>query len=147
MPTTKLMSEGVKILFKGAIDNIIFLKRQQWLMINYSLLVFVGLTWLARTADKTEKTLLTIAVSVLALYTFACVLHCQHSMTKLRRNIWQIAQTHFSANERVAYRMSAEAENFAYGFLFWGGLLVADTFGAAAAIYLIWRLPFALAAP
>ena len=33
------MSEAVKILYKGAIDNIIFLKRQQWVITNYALVI------------------------------------------------------------------------------------------------------------
>jgi hypothetical protein len=36
------MPEHVKAAYRGAVDNILFLKRQQWLATNYVLLLYVA---------------------------------------------------------------------------------------------------------
>src|SRR5262249_48875674 len=37
------MPEHVETAYKGAVDNIVFLKRQQWLATNYALLVYAAI--------------------------------------------------------------------------------------------------------
>jgi hypothetical protein len=37
------MPEHVEAVYKAAVDNIIFLKRQQWLATNYALLVYAAI--------------------------------------------------------------------------------------------------------
>src|SRR6478752_70632 len=98
---TETMSEGVKILYKGAIDNIIFLKRQQWIITNYSLVVYAIMAALARNANSVEKTVLVVAVLGAFGYSAACMLHTQSTMKRLRASMAHIYQTYFSGDGAV----------------------------------------------
>jgi hypothetical protein len=99
------MSEGVKILYKGAIDNIIFLKRQQWIITNYSLVVYAIMAALARNATSVEKTILVVVALCAFAYSAACMLHTQSTMRRLRASMSHIYQTYFSVEERETYKL------------------------------------------
>lgn len=139
------MSEGVKILYKGAIDNIIFLKRQQWIITNYSLIVYAIMVALARRATDVEKTILVIISLIAFGYAVACMLHTQNTMKRLRTSMAHIYQTYFNADERAVYQLWQTVPGFWYTPLFIGGLIATNTLAVSAAIYVILRVPYLLA--
>jgi hypothetical protein len=140
------MSEGVKILYKGVIDNIIFLKLQQWIITNYSLVVYAIMVALARHADDFEKKLL-VGISLVAFaYAISCMMHTQSTMKRLRTTQWHIYQDYFTVAERETYQLWSKMPGFWYTPLFIGGLIVANVLAVAAAIYMILRVPYLLAA-
>ncbi|MDO8398413.1 MAG: hypothetical protein Q7T45_11405 [Bradyrhizobium sp.] len=141
---TETMSEGVKILYKGAIDNIIFLKRQQWIITNYSLVVYAIMAALAKNATSVEKTIL-VVVSLCAFgYSAACMLHTQNTMKRLRASMSHIYQTYFSVEEREVYKLWQAAPGFWYTPLFIGGLIAANSTALAVTVYVIVRTPYLL---
>lgn len=134
------MSEGVKILYKGAIDNIIFLKRQQWFITNYALVVYAGIYALRKDASPIEKTLLTVLASAAYIYALWCMIHVQSSLTKLRKSLHHIYQTYFTAEEKGAFSLWKEEPGFWYTPEFIVGLIVVHTTAFTLAVYLIWRV-------
>lgn len=138
------MSEGVKILYKGAIDNIIFLKRQQWVITNYTLIAYAAVVALAKNANDVEKTLLTLLAAGAWGYAFFCMIHTQMTLTKLRGSLFHIYQTYFSDDERAVFKLWPERPGFSYtpGFIY--GLIATNIVAVVATIYLIWRVPYAI---
>jgi hypothetical protein len=140
------MSEGVKILYKGAIDNIIFLKRQQWIITNYSLVVYAIMAALARNATSVEKTILVVVALLAYGYSVACMLHTQNTMKRLRASMSHIYQTYFSVEEREVYKLWQAAPGFWYTPLFIGGLIAANSAALAVTVYVVVRTPYLLSA-
>jgi hypothetical protein len=133
------MSEGVKILYKDAVDNIIFLKRQQWVITNYALVVYAAVVALAKSANPIESTLLTLVASLACAYGTYCMVHTQLSLTKMRTRLAYVYQNFFAADERSAFELWASRPTFNYGPGFIYGLMFANTLAFAATVYLIWR--------
>jgi hypothetical protein len=144
--TEPTMSEGVKILYKGAIDNIIFLKRQQWIITNYSLVVYAIMAALARNAGNVEKTILVVVALCAFGYSVACMVHTQGTMKRLRDSMSHIYQTYFSLEEREAYKLWPAPPGFWYTPLFIGGLIAANSTALAVTVYVILRTPYLLSA-
>lgn len=135
------MSEGVKILYKGAIDNIIFLKRQQWIITNYALIVYAAVFALSRGTNGVEKTLLTLVAGSGWAYATYCMGHTQYTLHKLRRSLFLIYQAYFTEKEREAFKLWPAQPGYFYTPAFICGLVFANAVAAAATIYLIWRTP------
>lgn len=137
------MSEGVKILYKGALDNIIFLKRQQWIITNYSLIAYAVVVTLSKAPNinAVERTLLTLLAGGACIYAISCMIHTQFSLTALRRTLHHIGNTYFNERERKVYDFWGLPPSFLYTPLFICGLVFANVLSASVAIYLIWRMP------
>ncbi len=133
------MSEGVKIYYKGAIDNIIFLKRQQWIITNYALVVYAGVVTISRGVTPNEKWALTIIAAIGWLYGTWCLIHTQRTMTKLRNSMYEIYQTYFTAEQRKKFSLWKEVPTFNYTPEFIYGLVVAHVIAFALAVFAIWR--------
>lgn len=134
------MSEGVKILYKGAIDNVIFLKRQQWIITNYSLVVYAAVVGLSKAANDVERTLLTVVAGLAFAYAVSCMIHTQMSLTKLRTTIDIIWKTYFTSGEAEKYKFWKTTPTFFYTPLFIIGLVFANAVAFAATVYLVWRV-------
>jgi hypothetical protein len=63
---TQQMPEHVEAAYKAAVDNIIFLKRQQWLATNYALLVYAAI-FISQLTTLVEPTLREIGLAYLQL--------------------------------------------------------------------------------
>lgn len=132
------MSEGVKILYKGAIDNIIFLKRQQWTITNYALVVYAAVVAISKNAGVHEKWALSLLAFGAWAYGSWCMVHTQRTMTRLRRSMHHIYQTYFTEDERQAYTLWGKAPSFHYTPEFIYGLLIAHVVALVVTVYLIW---------
>jgi hypothetical protein len=98
------MPAQVGAAYKDATDNLIFLKRQQWQVINYSIIVQAALYVLWRDSGQMKMLLhwLTVApaaVSILVLW----IMHL--SMRKFRERLTHIYESYFSLEERQALRL------------------------------------------
>ena len=98
------MPVHVEAAYKDAVDNIIFLKRQQWLATNYALLVYAAIFVIsAHYFSRTDLArnwlgVLTIATFVIHWY----MLHLfQREIEKFRNRLGWIYRTYFSAEERA----------------------------------------------
>jgi len=133
------MSEGVKILYKEAVDNILFLKRQQWTITNHALVGFAAIVAISRGANNVEVTLLTVGAVLAWGYAVACMAHTQYTMTKYRRRLTHIYRKYFHSDEQDQFKLWSDAPTFNYTPMFMWGLIAANTIALAATLYLIWR--------
>lgn len=133
------MSEGVKILYKEAVDNILSLKRQQWTITNHALVAFAAVVAISKGSNSVESTLLTIAALVGWMYAVSCMVHTQYTMTKYRRRLTFIYRKYFHVEEQQKFVLWSDSPTFNYTPMFLWGLIGANTLALAAALYLIWR--------
>ena len=74
------------------------------------------------------------------------MMHTQSTMKRLRTTQWHIYQDYFTAAEREKYQLWSKVSGFWYTPSFIVGLIVANILAVAAAIYVILRVPYLLAA-
>ena len=132
------MSEGVKIHYKGALDNLLFLKRQQWTITNHALLLYAAMVALAKGTNDIERTILSFLALVGCGFAVYCMQHTQRSMTRYYRNVYEMQQKYFTPDERGAFLMMSERPDFHYNGAFIWGLIIANILAFLVAIYFIW---------
>jgi len=84
------MPEHVGTAYKDAVDNIIFLKRQQWLATNYALLVYAAIFVIsAHYFSRTDLARNWFGVLTIATFIFHwCMLHLfQRAIEKFRNRL------------------------------------------------------------
>ena len=102
--TVKQMPERVGAAYKAAVDNILFLKRQQWLATNYALIlyaaIFVISAYFFSRTDFARNWLgiLTIATFFIHWY---MVNTFQRRIARFRDRLRWIYSTYFSEGERA----------------------------------------------
>ena len=106
---TRQMTAHVEAAYKDAVENIIFLKRQQWVATNYAVLVYAAIfvisgTYFSRTDFARNMlglvTLVTFVIHWYMIYVF------QRAIQKYRRRLDWAYQTYFSQEERVGLDLS-----------------------------------------
>jgi hypothetical protein len=112
------MSEGIKIHHRGALENLVFLKRQQWTITNHALVVYAAVVALARDTNDIERTILSGLGLLACGYATWCMVHTQKSMTRYYRNVYEMHQKYFSVEERERLELHRERPGFSHNFGF-----------------------------
>ncbi len=136
------MPVHVEAAYKDAVDNIIFLKRQQWLATNYALLVYAAIFVIsAHYFSRTDLArnwlgVLTIATFVIHWY----MLHLfQREIEKFRNRLGWIYRTYFSAEERTGLDVKLEPPNW-YQPEVYIGLIAVSFVGAVLTAVFLWSV-------
>jgi hypothetical protein len=136
------MPVHVEAAYKDAVDNIIFLKRQQWLATNYVLLVYAAIFVIsAHYFSRTDLArnwlgVLTIATFVIHWY----MLHLfQREIEKFRNRLGWIYRTYFSAEERAGLDVKLEPPNW-YQPEVYIGLIAVSFVGAVLTAVFLWSV-------
>jgi hypothetical protein len=132
------MSEAVKIHYKSVVDNIMFLKRQQWTITNYALLLYAALGTLSAKATQPEKVAFTALAIVGFLFALHCVRHTQTSMTRYYNNLFDLQQAFMTAKERETFKTLTSRPGFGHNGEFIYGLMVVNFIAFALTFYFIW---------
>src|SRR5438132_7790447 len=105
------MPVHVGTAYKDAVDNIIFLKRQQWLATNYALLVYAAIFVIsAHYFSRTDLARNWLGVLTIATFIIHwCSLHLfQRAIEKFRNRLGWIYRTYFSAEESAGLDVQPE---------------------------------------
>ena len=136
------MPVHVEAAYKDAVDNIIFLKRQQWLATNYALLVYAAIFVIsAHYFSRTDLArnwlgVLTIATFVIHWY----MLHLfQREIEKFRNRLGWIYRTYFSAEERAGLDVQLEPPYW-YQPEVYIGLIAVSLVGAVLTAVFLWSV-------
>jgi len=136
------MPVHVEAAYKDAVDNIIFLKKQQWLTTNYALLVYAAIFVIsAHYFSRTDLArnwlgVLTIATFVIHWY----MLHLfQREIEKFRNRLGWIYRTYFSAEERAGLDVKLEPPNW-YQPEVYIGLIAVSFVGAVLTAVFLWSV-------
>jgi hypothetical protein len=97
------MTAHVEAAYKDAVENILFLKRQQWVATSYAVLVYAAIFVVSGTFSRTDfarnilgiVTIITFGIHWYMMYVF------QRAIQRCRRRLDWVYQTYFSQEERV----------------------------------------------
>jgi hypothetical protein len=98
------MTAHVEAAYKDAAENMLFLKRQQWLATNYAVLVYAAIfvisgTYFSRT-DIARNTLGIVTIITFVIHWYMMYVF-QGAIQRYRRRLDWVYQTYFSQEERV----------------------------------------------
>jgi hypothetical protein len=137
------MPEHVETAYKAAVDNIIFLKRQQWLATNYALLVYAAIFLIsAHYFSRTDLARNWLGVLTIATFIIHwCMLHLfQRAIEKFRNRVSWIYKTYFSAEERAGLDVQLEPRSYWYQPELYIGLLAVSLVGAVLTAVYLWSV-------
>jgi hypothetical protein len=101
------MSPDEQIVYKSSVENLSFMRRQQWLILGYAVAAFIALYGLTRDRIKPELVeiliWLVVAGSVLGGY---LILRIQLGIASQRRALRRVARAHFSAEQIKTFGLS-----------------------------------------
>jgi hypothetical protein len=98
------MPGHVEAAYKDAVDNIIFLKRQQWVATNYALLVYAAIFLIAaqyfNRTDFARNSLGIVAIVTFLVQWYMMYLF-QRAIDKFRGRLYWIYRTYFNGEEQA----------------------------------------------
>ena len=102
--TDRQMPRHIAVAYKDAVENIIFLKRQQWIATNYALLVYAAIflisaEYFSRT-DFARNSLGIIALVTFFIHWYMIYLF-QGTIDKFRTRLSWIYRTYFNGEEQA----------------------------------------------
>jgi hypothetical protein len=133
----------VKAAYRDAVDNIFFLKRQQWLATNYVLLLYVAIFLIsAHYFSRTDVArnwlgVITIAAFVVHWWT----LHSfQRSIETFRNRLAWVYRSYFSEDERAGLDLRLEPRSYWYEPEVYIGLVAVSLVGAVLTAVYLWSV-------
>jgi hypothetical protein len=137
------MPKHVEVAYRDAVDNVVFLKRQQWLATNYVLLLYAAIFVIsAHYFSRTNVARNWLgAITIGAFIVHWWMLHLfQHSIEKFRNRLAWIYSTYFSEEERAGLDVLAEPRSYWYEPQVYIGLLVVSLVGAVLTAIYLWSV-------
>jgi len=135
------MPEHVAAAYRDAVDNILFLKRQQWLATNYVLLLYAAIFvisahYFSRT-DVARNWLGVITIAAFVVHWW--MLHSfQLSIAKFRNRLVWVYRSYFSNEERVGLDLRLEPMSYWYQPDVYIVLLISSFIGALLTAIYLW---------
>ncbi|MCZ6496529.1 MAG: hypothetical protein O6924_10170 [Alphaproteobacteria bacterium] len=136
------LSPQLQIVYKDAIDNIMFVKREQWIITNYLIAALAGVYAInsgLKNIHLSEKIILTIAVLVAFSYFLWLLKKIWKGMTKFRRRVAWFNSNRFSPKLLEELELSPDPKPPETDIAFRTCIIWVGIFGFAVVIYSIWR--------
>ena len=141
--TERQMPGHVTATYRDAVDNILFLKRQQWLATNYVLLLYAAIFVIsAHFFSRTDVArnwlgILTIAAFVVHWW----MLHMfQRSIEKFRNRLVWLYTTYFSEEERAGLDLRLGPNSYWYDAEVYICLMAVSLVGAVLTAIYLWSV-------
>jgi hypothetical protein len=140
---TRQMPAHVEAAYKDAVENMIFLKRQQWVATNYAVLVYAAIfvisgTYFSRTDFARNTlgivTLITFVIHWYMIYVF------QRSIKRYMRRLDWVYQTYFSREERIGMDLPLEPTSDREQWEVSTALLLVSLVGAVFTSIYLWSV-------
>lgn len=132
------MPPQMQAVYKDAIDNLIFLKRQQWTITNYVIAAFVGIYAISGSCDLSGKIGLTVFAAAATIYGLWILTHLQGGMVKFRDRLGWLYQNYFTCTEREALALPIKSTRPHEHAFVWP-LRFTIIAGALILLYRIWH--------
>jgi hypothetical protein len=137
------MPRHVEAAYKDAVDNIIFLKRQQWIATNYAVLIYAAIFVIsAQYFSRTDFA--RNALGIIAIITF--FVHCyvmtlfQATIEKFRSRLYRIYGTYFTTEERSDFDLPTGPKSFWDQWEIAGWLVVVSLIGCVLTGIFLWSV-------
>jgi cellobiose-specific phosphotransferase system component IIC len=137
------MPRHVETAYKDAVDNIIFLKRQQWVATNYALLVYAAIFVIsAQYFQRTDfaRNLLGIVAIVAFFIHWYMMFLVQSAIEKFRARLHWIYRTHFNGEEQAGLDLPVRPEPFWVQWQVTSGLVLVSFVGLVFTAIYLWSV-------
>jgi hypothetical protein len=137
------MPGHVEAAYKDAVENVIFLKRQQWLATNYALLVYaaiflVSAHYFSRT-DFARNWLGVLTIATFFVHWYMMHLF-QGAIDKFRERLSWIYKSYFSTEERAGLDLQLEPRSYWHQPEVFIGLIAVSFIGAFLTTIYLWSV-------
>jgi hypothetical protein len=137
------MSTHVQTAYKEAVDNIIFLKRQQWAATNYAILVYAAIfvisgAYFSRT-DFARNTLGVITLITFGIHWYMVYVF-QRAISRFQHRLGWIYQTYFSGEEQARLDLPLEPPSDREQWEVAAGLMLVSLVGAVFTAIYLWSV-------
>ncbi len=134
----KEMPKRIELVYKDALDNVAFIKKQQWIVVGYGFAVHAAIFTISKQLTLTPRirVILTALVMLAALYGIIVLRGFAKGMTKWRDRLDWIYEEYFEARERTELHLGQRPRGTEVLFL--GGLsltLLCSAFLASLALW------------
>lgn len=132
------LSAHIAVVYKDAIDNLMFMKKQQWTVTNYLVAIFAGIFAFSRAILNLgigERVALASLVVLALCYGFYLLIAIQVGMAKFRRRLAWINKTFFSENELQSLELLPVPKSTLHNWDFLFGLIGVATIAAGLVLY------------
>jgi hypothetical protein len=137
----KLSEQGLAV-YKLMLDEMGFLKKQQWTITNYLVAIYAAIFWLSRDFRPTthaERCSLTILVIVAGVFGVALLVQIQYDLGKARLRIQSADDIIFDPQERTALGIELYRGPHRRGLSFLLALIGVSVIGPILLIWSLWR--------
>jgi hypothetical protein len=137
------MPEHIGAAYRDAVDNIIFLKRQQWLATNYALLVYAAIfvisaQYFSRT-DFARNSLGVVAIVAFCIqWNMRFVF--QSAIEKFMARLYWIYRTYFNGEEQAGLDLPVVPDSFWVQWQVAGGLVLVSFVGLVFTAIYLWSV-------
>jgi cellobiose-specific phosphotransferase system component IIC len=137
------MPEHIGAAYRDAVDNIIFLKRQQWAATNYTLIIYAAIfiisaQYFSRT-DFARNTLGIVAIVTFFIHWYMMLLF-QSAIEKFRSRLYWIYRTYFNGEEQNRLDLPVGPEPFWVQWQVAGGLVLVSFIGLVLTTIYLWSV-------
>jgi cellobiose-specific phosphotransferase system component IIC len=137
------MPGHVEAAYKDAVDNIIFLKRQQWVATNYALLVYAAIfvisaQYFSRT-DFARNSLGIVALATFFIHWYMMYVF-QRAIDKLRARLYWIYRTYFNGDEQAGLDLPLRPESSWVQWQVAAGLVLVSFVGLVLTAIYLWSV-------
>jgi hypothetical protein len=142
LPKRSNESPQMVIVHKDAIDNIMFLKQQQWRVTNYAIAIYAAIFAVFRAYPPVACERVALAFIVMAVFSYSSYLlaKLQWSMTKYRRRLARINSECFTDKEVEDLELFRDPKKYFHDGELLIVLIAASLIGAGLnAYYLVLR--------
>ena len=103
------MSPQGQLLYKQIMDNMTFIKRQQWATTNYAVLIYAAIVYLHEKASKLDSALSVVAV-LTAIFAIGLLVWFQCDLRSLRKRVERADNSYFNDAEKFALEIKEKDE-------------------------------------
>jgi len=139
------LSEQTLIIYRAMFEQISFLKKQQWTITNYLLLVYAAVFSIKKEVASATwwvpEWVLAVGIGLACLYGLYALTIVQLDLAKARKDIDAVNAVIFGATERTQLKIKKEEHPFGRGLPFTAGLVLVLVFGAVIVISYITARP------
>jgi hypothetical protein len=126
-------------VYEDALANIMFLKQQQWMTTNYTILIYAAIFAIANLIPLYDWEIHVLAGFVMSSFFVSNVIldRMQRSLSKFRSRLIFINSVYFTDEERVGLNAKVEPKSYYHDWQVIVGLIGVTFFGAAVTLYFL----------
>jgi hypothetical protein len=131
-PMSPRMSGHALILYKARIDQIEFLKKQQWTVTNYLALIYAAIVWIGYNTQKSPQVVCILSATAIlaAIVGIGLLFWFQNDTKRTRVALYKMNTFAFSGEERDAFDIKPDLNPFARGWHVLAALIGVSVVGA-----------------